>query len=74
MAYRPKLSRFCLVLGDEVLLRHEETGISYLPIKRQTANPTDLLGSQKMRHLLAQLGERFSMKLLKVTPARSTCS
>ena len=37
---------------DEVLVRNEEAGIWYLPIKRQTANPTDLLGSQKMKQLL----------------------
>ena len=53
---------------DEVLVRNEETGIWYLPIKRQTANPTDLLGSQKMKQLLRQLRERFDFIVLDSAP------
>ncbi len=53
---------------DEVLVRNEEAGIWYLPIKRQTANPTDLLGSQKMKHLLSQLRERFDFVVLDSAP------
>ena len=37
---------------DDVLLHDDESGLWYLPVKRQTANPTDLLGSQKMKVLL----------------------
>ena len=33
---------------DEVIVHDEEAALWYLPVKRQTANPTDLLGSQKM--------------------------
>ena len=53
---------------DEVLMRNEETGIWYLPIKRQTANPTDLLGSQKMKNLLAQLRQQFDFVVLDSAP------
>lgn len=53
---------------DEVLVRDEASGIWYLPIKRQTANPTDLLGSQKMKQLLAELRERFDFIVLDSAP------
>jgi capsular exopolysaccharide synthesis family protein len=53
---------------EEVLVRDEASGIWYLPIRRQTANPTDLLGSQKMRHLLAELRERFDFVVLDSAP------
>ena len=48
---------------------NEETGIWYLPVKRQTANPTDLLGSQKMKQLLGQLRERFDFIVLELRAA-----
>ena len=44
------------------------SGLWYLPVKRQTANPTDLLGSQKMKVLLAQLRERFDFIVLDSAP------
>jgi succinoglycan biosynthesis transport protein ExoP len=44
---------------EEVIQHDEETGLDYLPVKRQTANPTDLLSSQKMRHLIRQLREAY---------------
>jgi capsular exopolysaccharide synthesis family protein len=53
---------------DEVLVHSEETGIWYLPIRRQTANPTDLLGSQKMKQLFASLRERFDFIVLDSAP------
>jgi capsular exopolysaccharide synthesis family protein len=53
---------------DEVLVQDEASGIWYLPIKRQTANPTDLLGSQKMKQLLAELRERFDFVVLDSAP------
>jgi succinoglycan biosynthesis transport protein ExoP len=53
---------------DEVVKESQETGISYLPIKRQTANPTDLLGSQKMKQLLTQLRQRFDFVVLDSAP------
>jgi capsular exopolysaccharide synthesis family protein len=53
---------------DEVLVFSEDTGIWYLPIRRQTANPTDLLGSQKMKQLLAILRERFDFIVMDSAP------
>lgn len=53
---------------DEVLAYDETSGIWYLPIKRQTANPTDLLGSQRMKQLLAELRERFDFVVLDSAP------
>ncbi len=53
---------------DDVLVRSEETGIWYLPIKRQTANPTDLLGSQRMKLLLAELRRRFDFVVVDSAP------
>ena len=53
---------------DEVIIRDEEAGFSYLPVRRQTANPTDLLGSQKMRQLLGLLRERFDFVVVNSAP------
>ncbi len=53
---------------DEVIVRNEEAGFSYLPVRRQTANPTDLLGSQKMRQLLGLLRERFDFIVVDSAP------
>jgi succinoglycan biosynthesis transport protein ExoP len=53
---------------DEVLVHSEETGVWYLPIKRQTANPTDLLASQKMKQLFVLLRERFDFIVLDSAP------
>ena len=50
---------------DEVIIENEEAGFSYLPVKRQTANPTDLLGSRKMRDLLAVLRERYDFVVIE---------
>ena len=53
---------------DEVLVHNEEAALWYLPVKRQTANPTDLLGSQKMKLLFGQLRERFDFIVLDSAP------
>lgn len=53
---------------DEVIARDEASNVSYLPIRRQTANPTELLGSQKMKRLLAELRERFDFVVLDSAP------
>lgn len=53
---------------DEVLVYDEESGVCYLPIKRQTANPTDLLGSQKMRQLFEQLRADFDFIVVDSAP------
>jgi polysaccharide biosynthesis transport protein len=53
---------------DDVLVRSEETGIWHLPVKRQTANPTDLLGSQTMKLLVAELRQRFDFVVVDSAP------
>jgi capsular exopolysaccharide synthesis family protein len=53
---------------EEVIQHDEETGIDYLPVKRQTANPTDLLSSQKMRHLIRQLREAYDYVVIDSAP------
>jgi capsular exopolysaccharide synthesis family protein len=53
---------------DDVLVRSEETGIWHLPVKRQTTNPTDLLGSQRMRLLFAELRRRFDFVVVDSAP------
>ena len=53
---------------DDVLVHNEEAALWYLPVKRQTANPTDLLGSQKMKLLFGQLRERFDFIVLDSAP------
>jgi capsular exopolysaccharide synthesis family protein len=53
---------------DDVLARSEETGIWHLPVKRQTANPTDLLGSQRMKLLVAELRRRFDFVVVDSAP------
>jgi capsular exopolysaccharide synthesis family protein len=53
---------------EEVIRHHEETGIWYLPVKRQTANPTNLLGSQKLKDLLGELRQQFDFIVLDSAP------
>lgn len=53
---------------DEVVVRDEETGIDLLPVRKQTANPTDILGSQKMRALLAELRASYDLVVIDSAP------
>lgn len=53
---------------DEVIRHHEETGIDYLPIKRQTPNPTDLLGSRRMKRLLEELRGIYDFVVIDSAP------
>lgn len=53
---------------DDVLVHNDTANLWYLPVKRQTANPTDLLGSQKMKALFALLRERFDFIVLDTAP------
>lgn len=61
---------------DEALHRDEATNLDILPVKRQTGNPTDILSSQRMRALIAELRQRYdyivmdSAPLLGVTDSR----
>jgi capsular exopolysaccharide synthesis family protein len=53
---------------DEVVRLDPETSVWYLPIRRRTAHPSSLLGSQKLRLLLQQLRERFDFIVLDSAP------
>jgi Mrp family chromosome partitioning ATPase len=53
---------------EEVIALDEPSGVHYLPIRRQTANPTDILSSQKMKQMLASLRERFDFIVLDSAP------
>jgi capsular exopolysaccharide synthesis family protein len=53
---------------EEVIAWDEPSGVHYLPIRRQTANPTDILSSQKMKQMLASLRERFDFIVLDSAP------
>ena len=53
---------------EEVILNEQETGLDILPIKRQTANPTDLLSSRKMRRLIADLKSRYDFIVIDSAP------
>lgn len=53
---------------DEVLAFDEASNLHYLPIRRQTASPTALLGSPRMEELFATLRERFDFIVLDAAP------
>lgn len=53
---------------EEVIVHDEESGIDLLPVRKQTANPTDILGSQKMRALLAELREAYDLVVIDSAP------
>ncbi len=53
---------------DDVIVHNDTANLWYLPVKRQTANPTDLLGSKKMKALFALLRERFDFIVLDTAP------
>lgn len=53
---------------DTVLFKTNIPNIIVLSGGRVTPNPTELLGSQKMRHLLTELKERFGYVVLDTPP------
>lgn len=56
---------------DEVVQHDPATGLDFLPVKRQTANPTDLLDSQKMRLLIETLKQTYDYVFLDCAPVMS---
>jgi len=74
----------CLVdymLGDAALedvIHTTEFGLAVLPVRRQTADPSVLVGSERLKQLLATMRERFdyvvvdSPPLLLVTDPKTT--
>ncbi len=69
---RPEVGFVELMAGeatlDDVILHDDETGIDLLPVKKQTANPTDILGSQKMRTLLSELRATYDFVVIDSAP------
>ena len=56
---------------DEVVQHDPATGLDFLPVKRQTANPTDLLDSEKMRLLIETLRQTYDYVFLDCAPVMS---
>jgi Mrp family chromosome partitioning ATPase len=53
---------------DEIIRSDSETGIHYILAGGRAPHPPDLLSSDKMRALLAQLRERFDLVMLDTPP------
>jgi polysaccharide biosynthesis transport protein len=55
---------------DESLLQHETDGapLTVLPCGTPPPNPSELIASERMRSLLAELTERFDMVIIDSTP------
>ncbi len=72
LGVNPRVGFIELMAGEasleEVILHDEESGIDLLPVKKQTANPTDVLASQKMRNLLDTLRERYDFIVMDSAP------
>ncbi|MCB2012847.1 MAG: polysaccharide biosynthesis tyrosine autokinase [Geminicoccaceae bacterium] len=51
-----------------VILHDAEAGLDVLPVKRQTANPTDILSSRKMRRLIDALREHYDYVVIDSAP------
>lgn len=72
LGIRPQVGFIELMAGEatleEVILHDDEAGIDLLPIKKQTANPTDILGSQKMRSLLVELRAKYDFLVIDSAP------
>lgn len=72
LGLKPQIGFVELMAGEaslqEVILHDEESGIDLLPVRKQTANPTDILGSQKMRSLLAELRQTYDLVVVDSAP------
>ncbi|MCB9944465.1 MAG: polysaccharide biosynthesis tyrosine autokinase [Geminicoccaceae bacterium] len=53
---------------SEVILHDEESGIDILPVRRQTANPTDILSSRRMRRLISVLRSHYDYVVIDSAP------
>ena len=62
-----------LLLGhvdaQEVIRFHERSGYWVLPAGDKTQNPTDLLGSERMKALIANFRETFDLVVIDTPPA-----
>lgn len=63
------------MVGDRTLeevIHHDPTsGLDYLPIKRQTANPTEVLDSDRMRQLIEACRQSYDFIVLDSAPVLS---
>ena len=53
---------------EEVIRRDERTGVDCLPIRRQAPNPTDLLGSRRMREMIQELRRFYDFIVIDSAP------
>jgi polysaccharide biosynthesis transport protein len=62
-----------LLLGDvnpqDVIKLYEDTGYWVLPAGNKTQNPTDLLGSERMKSLVASFRQKFDIIVIDTPPA-----
>ena len=67
---RGKLVEFMVgdVGFDDLIYHHDECGIDLITIGRQSSNPGAILGSKKMRELMAYLREQYDYVILDSTP------
>lgn len=72
LGFAPKAGFVEYIAGEvplEAAIGHDqETGIDYLPVKRQAPNPTDLLGSQRMKQLMEELRQRYDFIVIDSAP------
>jgi succinoglycan biosynthesis transport protein ExoP len=54
---------------DTLIVRDRQSGIDVIPAKSGTANPQDLLGSQRMQDFLAAMRTRYDLIVLDAPPA-----
>ncbi|MCX8100507.1 MAG: polysaccharide biosynthesis tyrosine autokinase [Geminicoccaceae bacterium] len=72
LGIEPRIGFIELMAGEaslaDVIVHDEETDIDLLPVKKQTANPTDILGSNKMVSLIAELRSRYDFVVIDSAP------
>lgn len=56
---------------EEAIQTDEETGLHFLPVKGQTANPIALLASEEMRAFLARCRSGYDLVILDTAPVAS---
>ena len=53
---------------EDVLIVDEKSGLNYIPIASGSANPPDVLSSQQMQRLLADLRKSYDLVVLDSAP------
>ena len=53
---------------EEVIQTEEGTGLQFLPAGKEAPSPADVLGSQRMKELLATVATRYDLVVLEAPP------